>query len=220
MKQTFMIIGVVILVGLLGLSLLSAQPENEESLRDIVARLDLESKDQLPVGTIIASMINSDTFVENFGSNWVLADGRSSYSDGQNVKFIQVSKYGKIVCSQGSSRDECRVPDLRAMFLRGIDTGRSADDPFRDPDGKREPGSPQIDDFASHDHETTIMIGDQNVDGVDSTRTHSGDHHNEPRRTGLSGGNETRPNNVAVYYYIKINLRNGSGETSEGMRSS
>ena len=46
------------------------------------------------------------------------------------------------------------------------------------------------------------MIGDNNIDGVDSTTTHSGEHHNEERRTGVWGGGETRPVNANVNWLI------------------
>lgn len=39
----------------------------------------------------------------------------------------------------------------------------------------------------AHTHAYTTMIYDNNIDGVDSTTTHSGDHHNESRQTGSSG---------------------------------
>lgn len=47
-----------------------------------------------------------------------------------------------------------------------------------------------IAEIPSHSHDTVQMIGDNNIDGVDSTTTHSGDHHNENRQTGLTGENQ------------------------------
>ncbi|MGJ3702666.1 hypothetical protein [Variovorax sp. AFSI2.2] len=51
------------------------------------------------------------------------------------------------------------------------------------------------------------MIGDNNVDGVDSTTRRSGDHHNEPRQSNFEGGNETRPINAYVHWLILVGPR-------------
>lgn len=84
-------------------------------------------------------------------------------------------------------------------FVRGID--RSSDG--IDPSGQRTPGSIQADDLASHSHETVVMIRDDSIDGVDSTTIRSGDHHNQERPTGATGGQENRPKNVALLYCEK-----------------
>jgi hypothetical protein len=90
------------------------------------------------------------------------------------------------------------LPDLRGMFIRGWNTSSSGYD------ASREFGSFQLDAFKTHSHLTTVMIGDNNVDGVDSTTTRSGDHHNQQRQTGTAGdANETRPVNVAFLACIK-----------------
>ncbi|NRF25901.1 hypothetical protein HRJ45_12400 [Vibrio coralliilyticus] len=85
-------------------------------------------------------------------------------------------------------------------FIRGID--RSKD--YIDPAGERTIGSFQEDAIKSHSHTTTIMIGDNNIDGVDSTTRRSGDHHNQNRSTGRFGVDETRPKNVALLYCEKV----------------
>jgi hypothetical protein len=88
------------------------------------------------------------------------------------------------------------TPDLRGEFVRGLDNGRGADP-------GRVLASSQNDEIKTHTHSTVQMIGNNNIDGVDSVTTHSGEHHNEARQTGASGGNETRPRNVALLYCIK-----------------
>jgi hypothetical protein len=89
------------------------------------------------------------------------------------------------------------TPDLRGEFVRGIDNGRGVD-------AGRVLASSQSDETKSHNHSTIEMIGNNNIDGVDSATTHSGEHHNEARQTGASGGNETRPRNAALLYCSKL----------------
>ncbi|MGO0791103.1 tail fiber protein [Herbaspirillum seropedicae] len=97
----------------------------------------------------------------------------------------------------GDGSSTFHLPDLRGEFIRGVDEGRGAD-------AGRVLGSWQVDQFKSHVHGTIQMIGDNAVDGVDSTTRYSGDHHNESRYTDPTGGNETRPRNVALLACIKF----------------
>jgi hypothetical protein len=156
----------------------------------------------LPVGSIITSVLPLDKFLKASGervpydpitSKWAPADGRDVPSN----EYIALT-------------NKSVVPDLRGIFLRGLNTF----DPSytsvvskdrSDPDLNRSVMSYQVDAFKAHSHDTIQMIGDNNVDGVDSVTKRSGEHHNEARRTGTEGNDtETRPKNVAVYYYIKI----------------
>jgi hypothetical protein len=88
------------------------------------------------------------------------------------------------------------TPDLRGEFVRGLDNGRGVD-------SGRILASSQSDENKTHTHSTVQMIGNNNIDGVDSTTTHSGENHNEARQTGATGGNETRPRNIALLYCSK-----------------
>ena len=102
------------------------------------------------------------------------------------------------------------TPDLRNRFIVGAGstynvggTGGSANaylvthsHPIVDP---------------GHVHSTVQMIGDDNVDGVDSTALYSGDHHNEARNTGsattgisvgLTGNGDGVGANLPPYYAL------------------
>ncbi|HDU8571233.1 TPA: hypothetical protein RG687_001003 [Vibrio parahaemolyticus] len=85
-------------------------------------------------------------------------------------------------------------------FIRGID--RSGDS--IDPKGERSIGSLQEDAIKAHLHPTRIMIADNNIDGVDSATTKSGEHHNQNTNTGVFGDAESRPKNVALLYCEKM----------------
>lgn len=83
----------------------------------------------------------------------------------------------------------------QGRFIRGINpTG----DTSLDPAGTRAPGNIQADELRSHTHTHLQMV--PVYDGVDSTVVNSGDHENQPRTTGATGGSETRPKNVALLY--------------------
>ncbi|MEN6373758.1 MAG: hypothetical protein ABFD75_03115 [Smithella sp.] len=179
----------------------------KEELKDIS---DLEKIANLPIGTIVTSMLPPSLFAEVVGdpdpsvfdprkSKWVLANGRD----------IRSSRYGKL-----SGNTE--TPDLRGMFLRGLNEGR--EDGKQDPD-VRKPGDYQKDAIQQHGHNTEV-IGKptgykeqvETPSGIGYTRHPAG--RNAPHEKmsvnvlevkGANAKVETRPRNAAVYFYIKIN---------------
>lgn len=199
----------------------------EESTQQNAAGInDLEEADQLlddalttaknnldlPIGTIIGSMLAPDQFAAQFPGDspcWKLADSSSA-----NTEFRDVF-------------NRLNLPDLRGVFLRGINEGRSGG--FTDPDGEREAGETQsfstampgnaftMDSAGAHVHSSSGW-GDSN-EGEDADNGYSGHHYlraNNSYQTvttassgkhlhSISGGDdETRPGNVAVYWYIKV----------------
>ena len=71
----------------------------------------------LPIGTIISSMLKPATIGIKYGDKWVLADGR---------RVSPKSEYTKLT-------GETTLPDLRGMFIRGMNEGRKDGDPCRGP---------------------------------------------------------------------------------------
>lgn len=64
-----------------------------------------------------------------------------------------------------------------------------------------------IAEMPSHSHSTVQMIGNNAIDGVDSTTRYSGDHHNQTRQTGSAGGDQPHNNMqpyVALNYCKKL----------------
>jgi hypothetical protein len=166
-------------------------------------------RDFAPVGTVVASVLDPISFAEIIGERegdlytkrkWILADGREVVG----TDYARATK-GK------------PVPNLQGMFLRGIDLK-----------SKREPGDVQhfstarpTTDFTG----TTSTNGNHVHPGVMGPKE-AGDKYNAggsnyfvpfPANTGMAGDHthqvsitgggdtETRPENVAVFYYIKIN---------------
>lgn len=162
----------------------------------------------LPVGTVIASMVEPKEFAKISGdppgfnpekSKWYPADGR----DAPGSKWAEVKGV--------------RVPDLRGVFLRGldytdIDRILESNSPQRDPDANRTPGSLQLHQFQSHGHMHPTELKSEKWYGDGAklrgiTETPFGPLEPVALTHGVKvqHGPETRPTNIAVFYYVKIN---------------
>jgi hypothetical protein len=84
----------------------------------------------------------------------------------------------------------------RGRFLRGIDNGAG-----NDPDGTRAPGNIQADEFKSHSHGVGVLLG--GATGSNGTPASGNGSANYTRNTNATGGDETRPVNVAVLFCRK-----------------
>lgn len=167
-------------------------------------------KDFAPVGTIVASQLPPVEFAKATGETegddfskrtWILADGRK----------VTGTVFAKLTGDKA-------VPDLRGVFLRGLD-----------PNGSRQAGDlegystalPTANRFGGvtakagdHVHAGGMQlskVGDRyNAGGQDylvavAANTLSGGEHTHVVDITGGGDPETRPVNVAVFYYIKIN---------------
>lgn len=170
----------------------------------------------LPIGTIIASMLEFEKFQNVAGNAWKPADGR---------KVSAKSKYATLTGNK-------TLPDLRGMFLRGLNQFDPAKGPrsdkYKDPDGsRRKAGNPQKDATSLPKNEKSPFKGNAASDGDHShiyfkarneggrsgsldrasseagSTGSSGDHTHTVLIT-AGGDPETRPVNIAVLYYIKI----------------
>lgn len=93
----------------------------------------------------------------------------------------------------GESGSEFRLPDLRGEFIRGLDLGRGVDT-------GRTLGSAQADLLKAHTHGLTqSTFADTSGSDFYTQQTTGIPNGN----TASTGGAETRPRNVAMYYLIK-----------------
>ncbi|UOX33119.1 hypothetical protein LXD69_13860 [Flavobacterium sediminilitoris] len=191
-------------------------PENElilsintdrENLVYLVERSDVGFEKEFPVGSIITSILDWNSFsqiTENVSSSaWDASKSKWAPADGRT---ISTSKYTR---KTGRSN----TPDLRGVFLRGLNQF----DPFytnqvseqqKDVDGQnRVAGDFQKDIFESHFHTTEkLTLGHRNHGYPASEDLDPGNWAGYLQlKTDSKGGSETRPKNVTVYYYVRIN---------------
>lgn len=147
----------------------------------------------LPVGTVIASFVPPSQFLTTERkAQWVLAEGQIIPGGSAFHSLVTASP------DAYASRD--RLPDLRGMFLRGMNEGRT--DEHKDTDGlTRKSGGFQDDAFEAHSHK----LGDSAHAGSGDPRAWSAKAGNLDFESAKTGGSETRPKNIGVYYYVKIN---------------
>lgn len=144
-------------------------------------------------GTII---YNADHKVAQLctGTEWVALSGGSGGSGGSAADGVDAS--GMIVAFES---DTCpagwsEYTPARGRFLRGIDNGAG-----NDPAGTRTPGNIQEDEFKSHTH--SINSGSNGVGQSPMNRVAMGANVIVSGPTiGSTGGDETRPKNVAVTF--------------------
>jgi hypothetical protein len=165
----------------------------------------------VPIGTIITTVLDYPTFAALNGQSTQFADSTSAWApaDGRSVAHSLYAKSGSKT-----------VPDLRGLFLRGRnqfypgDTGTtSVGSDQADPEGVRKAGGPvEADAVGPHNH-TIEVYRDSRQNGTRQAASSGGfaDMPEFTRTTHYAYGTnpsdlvETRPKNVAVFYYIRIN---------------
>ncbi len=174
-----------------------------------------DASNGVPVGTILSYFGKA----ANPPEGWLFCDGQAIPVDD---KYTKLRNYLKslpnlpleIVDTNVVPPNDCKTPDLRGVFLRGLNNfgtqvGARTDSyrdnqnaPLSSVDGPERPlGSMQSDDFESHNHAvregTTASSDGSNFDsGPDFSR----DVENGTRN---KGGAETRPKNMAISFIIK-----------------
>lgn len=155
------------------------------------AKADALKKQDVPVGTVIASLLNQTEFAQATGdpddfdvtkSKWTLADG----------KTVHGTAWAKL-------RSDGPVPNLCGVFLRGKNNGKR--------EGLEEVslGDYRPDTVGPHSHE--LKLSNPQLPGG-GLLWDGGRNHSEEPPSGLvlsSKGVETQPKNITVNFYIRIN---------------
>ncbi|MGO7300223.1 hypothetical protein ACC718_11785 [Rhizobium ruizarguesonis] len=170
--------------------------------------LDRFRRDFAPIGTIVSSILPPVDFAEATGEKeadtptkrtWILADGR----DVSGSKYATTTHLPSVPNMQGMflrglARVDARKPgefqDYATALPRQALTGTTGDD------GEHTHGSGAV---YSKTDKYDVPGGPVRSVGVSPTDP-AGLHHHSVSING-GGDSETRPPNVAVYFYIKIN---------------
>jgi hypothetical protein len=159
----------------------------------------------MPVGTILAFAGPSSSIPEG----WLLCDGKA-YDKNQYIDLFNAINVG-----WGTpSADQFRVPDLRGMFLRGvngdaeIDPDRSARfEKYSGGNKENNVGSYQKDAFQGHIHRVPTRAYGTGAGANGPYPDAGGDNSGRPVNDGENGeprySKETRPYNAYVNYIIK-----------------
>jgi hypothetical protein len=157
----------------------------------------------LPIGSIVASILNLTDFKKLMpsGESWELADGTSLQITNKLASLIHQGgpDYAALVLNNTAMK-----PNLNGAFLRGRDyTPSNKPNAFRNPDGLLLVGEYRGDTFAKHSHQTDqVANNDSAHNGTTSNGAWYGKKGND---TGLAGDTETRPKNVTVNFFIRVN---------------
>lgn len=168
-----------------------------------------------PVGTVIPYVGRQETLAGLASLGWLLCDGTN----------VQISKYRALfdvigATFGGDATTNFNLPDLRGIFLRGVDTTG-----VLDPDhaSRLSPiagnsntagavvGSRQMQSLQNHTHYWDRNFGQisPSGDALNVQLAQGGkdpDQGRQPTTNNDGGGNETRPVNVYVYYLIFAGL--------------
>lgn len=171
----------------------------------------------VPVGCIMpfaGSVTSGGELLEPI-TGWLVCNGAALTSD---------AKFTKLKNVLGNSWGTNRVPDLRGVFLRGVNNERA--DEYKDPD-ERSVGNFQLDDNKEHNHSGTTSSTGEHTHTTSVPDEHAGavaayNYTEEYYRWDLHGdvtsssagnhshslnidisGSESRPKNAAVVYIIK-----------------
>jgi microcystin-dependent protein len=166
----------------------------------------------LPTGSVIAFCGKPDRLAAMADLGWLKCDGRMVARGSYPELFTVIGH------SHGGGNDSFALPDMRGMFLRGVDDGRG-----KDPDAASRMqqgtqnrvggvvGSWQDEDIVSHHHYWNHFM-DVTSHG-DDLAVHQSDDSGEPQNNSDTatnqdgGGSETRPINVYVYFLINSGVR-------------
>jgi len=141
------------------------------------------------IGDVKYSVLEPAKFMDQ-NPGWVLLDGGASQ---QSRDLFQKSALHLQLKFPA-------LPDARGVFIRAMNLGRGSAD--GDPEGDAAVGRYQGDQLKLHSHGISIAVtndekGTQVRGGVEDRNLSAG-------QTASVGGNETRPRNIALYVYVKI----------------
>lgn len=143
------------------------------------------------VGDVKFSLLAPDVFRVHHGTAWIPLDGLA-WATEQGFDFT--------VTALHKAFGVATLPDARGVFIRAMNSGR--DPKAGDPEHGRLVGSSQPDTLKRHEHPQMYSPQNFNHNGAETLRQvgHMATQHS----TGAIGDDETRPRNIALYVYVKV----------------
>lgn len=124
-------------------------------------------------------------------TGWLAADGATVSRTTYATLFAAIGT----TFGAGDGSTTFKLPDLRGEFVRGWDNGRGVD-------SGRNFGTFQADELKSHSHSVTLPVDNDSSAGSDDESISSLGG-SQTYGTSSTGGNETRPRNIALLACIK-----------------
>lgn len=144
------------------------------------------------IGDVKYSILEPPKFMEVNGSGWVIMAG-------QNITNSDLHEFSGISI----------LPDSRGQFIRSMNLGRNSEE--GDTQGDRQVGTSQLDSFQGHQLEIGVLGSPGQLPGFRSGPNNGPSFKNALGIVELGEygtprvGMETRPRNITLYTYIKIN---------------
>ncbi len=145
------------------------------------------------IGDVKYSILEPAKFIVLHGDGWILMDGRNI----NNSELFRLT-----------TMNTC--PDARGVFIRGMNQSRNITE--GDIDGDRKAGAYQADGVKKHQHGfSDAWFAEVNCGHGNELGSHSSDSDNmrcesgDVTDNGIGLLDETRPRNIALYTYVKIN---------------
>ncbi|MBD1362318.1 tail fiber protein [Mucilaginibacter sp. ZT4R22] len=160
----------------------------------------------VPVGTVMPFMGNFDKLAGLTASGWHYCNGDQLNKDQYPLLFDMIGY------SCGGSGVNFHLPDMRGVFVRGVDgtRGQDPDKADRTRQGSADKvgdvaGSYQGDQFKEHFHTTKAWINENKQ--IDDPGTGIRPANVEKAlQSDSKGGSETRPKNISAHYIIFAGL--------------
>lgn len=179
------------------------------SAQAVWANFDALAAASVPPGVVVAFAGDASSVPDG----WELCDGRDVPRDGTYANLFAAigTAHG-----HGDEQTTFTLPDFRGRFLRGVDDPSGASAAGRDEDadlrlaasqggnaGDRV-GTVQGDAFASHAHQITSNSAGSQIGAIVESRGVPGLGYEQVATTLTEGGSESRPENAAVNFLIKL----------------
>ena len=152
------------------------------------------------IGDVRYSILKPEVF-EKLNPGWKLMAGQPVE---QNWQLYQLYNQENLLNDPDYALARNNLPDARGVFVRGMNMSRPTEQ--GDVDGNRTVGQLQMDVFKSHTHDYVDYYNSDDVESDNSDERAAGiTERNSSRTTTPAGGAETRPRNITLYIYIKVN---------------